>query len=102
MKRGRKQHHHIDSRTGKPIVGLSRMSDGKRWRIIGTQERFTEPDEQKAIEKFRRLTGKNLIASVGVKGIKFSTISDLPLLCPQVHTAVKRLDGVTVPLLDRH
>lgn len=55
-KTGRKQKHHTDSVTGLPVVGLSRMTDG-RWRIIGTQTRFSEPDEQKAIAKFYALTG---------------------------------------------
>jgi hypothetical protein len=52
-KKGRKQRHYVSS-TGETIVGLSRLTDG-RWRIIGTQIRFSESDERKAIERFRRL-----------------------------------------------
>jgi hypothetical protein len=54
---GRKQKHFID-RLGNPIVGLSRRPSDGRWRIIGTQTTFSEPDETKAIEKFRRLTSQ--------------------------------------------
>src|SRR5687768_14392375 len=54
MKTGRKQKHFV-TRNGKTIEGLSRMSDG-RWRVIGSQLRFTEPDEQKAIARFHELT----------------------------------------------
>lgn len=52
-KTGRKQRHFI-SAGGKIIEGLSRMPDG-RWRVIGTQVRFTEPDEERAIERFHKL-----------------------------------------------
>jgi hypothetical protein len=51
MKTGRKRRHHVNSADGEPVVGLSKMADG-RWRIIGTQTRFSEPDEHKAIERF--------------------------------------------------
>jgi integrase len=53
-KAGRKQKHHIDSKTRLPVVGLTRRPDG-RWRIIGTHKTFREPDEQKAIKHFREL-----------------------------------------------
>jgi len=52
-KTGRKQKHHIDSMTGEPVVGLTRRPDG-RWRTIGTHQTFREPDEQKAIARFRQ------------------------------------------------
>lgn len=55
-KTGRKQKHHVAA-NGKTIEGLSKMVDG-RWRIIGSHIRFTEPDEFKAIEKFKQLTSK--------------------------------------------
>jgi len=51
MKTGRKQKHHHDSKTGLPVVGLSSMGNG-RWRAIGSQYRFTEHDEQKAIARY--------------------------------------------------
>lgn len=53
-KPGRKQKHYVTA-TGKTVVGLTRRPDG-RWRVIGTHQTFREPDEAKAIEKFRRLT----------------------------------------------
>jgi integrase len=53
-KTGRKQKHYVSS-TGETIVGLSRMTDG-RWRIIGTETRWSEPDEKKAIAQYRRKT----------------------------------------------
>jgi integrase len=58
IKIGRKQRHFINPATGKPVDGLSRMTDG-RWRIIGTQTRFSEPDIAKAIATFRKLTGED-------------------------------------------
>lgn len=57
-KRGRKQKHH-EAADGSTIVGLSKMKDG-RWRIIGTQIRFSAVDESKAIEEFEKRTGKKL------------------------------------------
>jgi hypothetical protein len=54
-KRGRKQRHHVAS-WGETIIGRSKRHDG-RWRIIGTMKRFTEPDERRAVERFRQLTG---------------------------------------------
>lgn len=64
-KRGAKQKHHTDSKTGLPVIGLSRMTDG-RWRIIGSQKRFSEADEQKAIATFRRLSGLDKFAGLNI------------------------------------
>jgi hypothetical protein len=50
-KTGRKKVHHVTKYSGETIDGLSLMPDG-RWRVIGTQIRFTEPDERKAVLKF--------------------------------------------------
>lgn len=58
-KMGRKRHDFTNPLTGKPVVGLSRMTDG-RWRIIGTQTRFTESDEQRAIARFHQMMGEKL------------------------------------------
>jgi len=55
---GRPSKHFVDPKRGKPIVGLSRRPSDGRWRIIGTQTTFTEPDEQKAIARFQKLTGE--------------------------------------------
>jgi integrase len=52
-KTGRKRRHH-DASWGETIVGLSHQPDG-RWRVIGTPIRFTEPDERKAVARFRAL-----------------------------------------------
>jgi len=54
-KRGRKPKHYVAA-DGTPIVGLTRRPDG-RWRIIGTHQTFREPDEVKAIARFRQMTG---------------------------------------------
>jgi hypothetical protein len=62
-KAGRKRQHHTDSATGLPVVGLSKMSDG-RWRVIGTHTRFTEPDEQRAIRRFYDLTDQRVRGTV--------------------------------------
>jgi integrase len=63
-KRGPKAKHWTDSRTGKPVEGLTKQKDG-RWRIIGTATKFTEADEQKAIAKFKRMTAQTLEATLG-------------------------------------
>ena len=55
MKTGRKPNHYVGP-DGLPVAGLARLPSG-RWRIIGTNVRFTEPDERKAIEHFHRLKG---------------------------------------------
>ncbi len=54
-KTGRRQVHFVSS-TGETVVGLSRRPSDGRWRVIGTQKTFTEPDEAKAIERFRQLS----------------------------------------------
>jgi len=46
---------HYKTTWGQVVVGLARNRDG-RWRVMATGYRFTEPDECKAIEKFRELT----------------------------------------------
>ena len=46
---------HYKTKMGEVVVGLARDTDG-RWRIMATGQRFTEPDECKAVEKFRDLT----------------------------------------------
>jgi integrase len=55
-RRGRKAKNFISS-TEETVRGLTRISDG-RWKVIGTQIRFTEPDENKAIQRFLELTGQ--------------------------------------------
>lgn len=62
-KTGRKRKDFTDPATGLPVIGLSRMTDG-RWRIIGTQTRFSEPDPQTAIEQYRKLAEGESEASV--------------------------------------
>jgi integrase len=63
VKQGRKRKDFKDPATGLPVVGLSRMTDG-RWRIIGTQTRFTESNVAKAIEHYRKLTDGETDAQV--------------------------------------
>jgi integrase len=58
-KTGRKQKHFIDPATGKPVVGLSQRPSDGRWRIIGSQTTFSEPDVAKAIAKFKQLTSSH-------------------------------------------
>lgn len=53
-KTGRKQKHHTGP-DGTPVIGLSRRPSDGRWRVIGTNITFTEPDERRAIAKFHRL-----------------------------------------------
>jgi integrase len=56
-KRGRKPSHYRTA-DDTQIKGLSRRPSDGRWRIIATGETFVEPDEDKAIERFRRMTGQ--------------------------------------------
>ena len=40
-----------------PIAGLTRCKDG-RWRIAATEERLSEQDERRAVERFRAKVAK--------------------------------------------
>ena len=51
-KRGRKAEHYRTS-DDEVINGLARRPSDGRWRIIGTDITFTEPDEKLAIHRFR-------------------------------------------------
>jgi len=53
---GRKQKPYETS-DGITIPGLARQVDG-RWRVISSGFRFTEPDEQRAIEHYKKLTNQ--------------------------------------------
>jgi integrase len=53
MARPSKPYHH--SRTNDPVPGLYRSKKDGRWRIVATGQKFTEPDEDKAIEYFERV-----------------------------------------------
>src|SRR5260221_1823392 len=55
-KRGRKLKPHVAA-DGTTINGLARRPSDGRWRIIATGYTFTEPEEEKAIDRFRELTG---------------------------------------------
>ncbi len=52
---GRKQKPHETS-WGEIVPGLARDVD-QRWRIVATGQRFTESDERKAVERFRKVIG---------------------------------------------
>lgn len=54
-KRGRRPAHYHSS-WGEVVNGLSRRATDGRWRIIATGRTFTEPDERRAVERFRELT----------------------------------------------
>ncbi len=64
-KAGRKRKPYVAA-NGDTINGLSRVKDG-RWRVIGTQIRFTEPDAQRAIDRFRELSDGWPIKELGPK-----------------------------------
>lgn len=51
-KRGRKPEHYTPTWGGDPIVGLARRPGDRRWRIIGTDITFSEPDEYAAIARY--------------------------------------------------
>src|SRR5688572_8078567 len=42
---------------GEDVQGLTQCGDG-RWRIVATEQRFTEPDERRAVERFKEMTGQ--------------------------------------------
>lgn len=66
-KRGRKSKPYRDS-TGKYINGLRQRSDG-RWVIVETGETFTEPDERRAIARFRQWQAKHQDKKVMLYGM---------------------------------
>src|SRR3954463_8495189 len=51
-KRGRKPEHHRRP-DGSYVQGLARRPSDGRWRIIGTDITFTEPDESLAVHRFK-------------------------------------------------
>jgi integrase len=55
-KAGRKRKHYVDPETGKQVYGLGHDAKSGRWRVIGTNKFFREPDPAKAIERFRKMT----------------------------------------------
>jgi hypothetical protein len=55
---GRKAKHYVDPRTGKQVYGLGHDAKSGRWRVIGTNKFFRPDDPDKAIQKFRELTGE--------------------------------------------
>jgi integrase len=57
-KRGRKAKHYVDPETGKQIFGLGHDERSGRWRIIGTNTFFREPDPKKAVQRFYLMTRK--------------------------------------------
>ena len=72
-KTGRKQKHFPDPKTGLPVIGLSRRPSDGRWRIIGTQITFTEPDPQKAIEQYRKLSGERKYEGMPAEEVEWLT-----------------------------
>jgi hypothetical protein len=52
MARPSKPYHH--SKTNDPVPGLYKCKDG-RWRIVATGYKFTEQNEDRAIDKFYKL-----------------------------------------------
>lgn len=75
-KMGRKQKHHVTSYSGETIVGLSRRPSDGRWRVIGTQTTFTEPDERRAVAKFRALQRGESEPTVA---LQFATAAAVPV-----------------------
>src|SRR5277367_2698959 len=65
MKKGRKQKPYI-STEGKVIAGLRYRPYDRRWQVVATGQLYTEHDEQKAIEKFLKLSNA-AIAPLGAE-----------------------------------
>jgi integrase len=75
---GRKQKPYQSS-TGDIIPGLIRQPDG-RWRIVSTGQRFSEPDETKAIDRYYQIVGRPMSSQTTIE-IKLADI--LPNGTPQ-------------------
>ena len=98
-KRGRKPAHFTTS-DGKPIEGMARRPADGRWRIIGTDITFTEPDERLAVHRYRMWQagrgGSGLIhvpVLISTKGITNAQVNET--LGPWVQTVIKD-DGSSV------
>jgi integrase len=72
-KRGRKAKHYVTSE-GETIVGLSRRQSDGRWRVIGTQITFSEPDERLAVARYRQIQ-----ASRDATGERVTFLQRIPL-----------------------
>src|SRR4051794_20277619 len=46
-------------RDGTPVAGLLRRADG-RWKVSATGQTFMEPDEARAVDRFREMTGQKV------------------------------------------
>ena len=92
-KAGRKTKPHRHTRTGETIDGLYREPDG-RWRITLPgplfRERFTEPDEDFAIARFRRMTGQETPSSL-------VTLPPRPEVASAATEALSHAEGSAVP-----
>jgi integrase len=75
MAAGRRQKPHYPSYGGDPIVGLYRCPD-KRWRINATGQKFTEPDERRAIARF--LAWKENHQPAPAVELEANPLADLP------------------------
>lgn len=51
-KAGRKPKPYVTS-WGEVVAGLARQGNDGRWRVVETGQRFTEPDERRAVRRFR-------------------------------------------------
>jgi integrase len=98
-KAGRKPAHYVTA-DNKPIEGLARRPSDGRWRIIGTDITFTEPDERLAIHRFRtwqrQQNGPGLIhvpVMINPRGMTNEQINET--LGPWVQTEL-RSDGSTI------
>jgi len=86
---GRKRMDYRDPNIGKPVVGLSRMPDG-RWRIIGTQTRFTEDDERVAIARFHQMMGEKLYEGLPLEEIEWLRTAAPDIVAGNAITALSR------------
>ena len=57
-RRGRTPRNWVDPDTNETVNGLYRRPGTDVWRVRATGQEFTEPDERKAIRRFRELTAK--------------------------------------------
>jgi integrase len=91
MSKGRKPQHFRD-RNGVEIHGLARRPSDDRWRIIATGYTWTEPDEDKAIRKFRKLIGEKVFDGLGLspEDIAFLRMSPADIIDSNAATAIGR------------
>src|SRR5690349_20064088 len=90
---GRRSKPHHTSWDNTPIPGLVHDTDG-RWRIVKTGKKFTEHDERRDIERFRRWERQHTVNHVDlIASLSAATGIEMLELKPDPSAAVQRIMG---------